>query len=64
MCSSDLRGSRPGASGAGTTLSDQREEVAGVLRAAGWQVAVARAGDPVAAVWAALAGRTVAEALR
>ena len=46
------------------TLADQREEVADVLRAAGWRVAVARAGDPVAAVWAALAGRPAAEALR
>lgn len=59
-----VRGQRTGTSGAGATLTDQREEVAAVLRAAGWQVAVAHAGDPVAQVWAALAGRPVAEAAR
>jgi uncharacterized protein (DUF58 family) len=59
-----VRGHRPGSSGAGTVLADQREEVAGVLRAAGWRVAVARAGDPVAQVWAELSGRPAAEAVR
>ena len=59
-----VRGHRPGTSAASTTLSGQRQEVADALRAAGWRVAVARAGDPVAGVWAALAGRPVAEALR
>jgi uncharacterized protein (DUF58 family) len=59
-----VRGHRPGSSAASAVLSDQRDEVADVLRAAGWQVAVARAGDPVARVWAQLSGRPVAEAVR
>ncbi|WP_040336704.1 DUF58 domain-containing protein [Candidatus Blastococcus massiliensis] len=53
---SAVRGHRSGASAALTALAEQREEAAAQLRAAGWRVAVARAGDPVARVWAALAG--------
>lgn len=59
-----VRGHRRGGSAAGTALADQRDESADRLRAAGWQVAVARAGDPVAVVWAALSGRPVAGAVR
>ncbi len=55
-----VRGHRRGSSAAGTELADQREESAGLLRAAGWRVAVARAGDPVERVWAGLGGRSVA----
>lgn len=59
-----VRGHRAGASAASATLSDAREETAAVLRAAGWRVAVARAGDPVADAWAALATDPVAGVLR
>ncbi|TKJ28654.1 DUF58 domain-containing protein [Blastococcus sp. CCUG 61487] len=54
-----VQGQRAGGSAAMTALADQRAEAAAVLRAAGWQVAVARAGDPLPQVWAALAGRPV-----
>ena len=54
------QGQRSGTSAAGAVLAEQREEAAAVLAAAGWQVAVARAGDPVAQVWTALAGRPAA----
>ena len=53
-----VRRLRPSASAAGTSLDAQREEHAAALRAAGWQVVVARAGDPVARVWAAGTGRS------
>jgi uncharacterized protein (DUF58 family) len=59
-----VRGSRPGVSAAGITLSDAREETAAVLRASGWQVAVARAGDDVGRVWAALSARPATGAVR
>ncbi len=59
-----VRGHRPDTSGASTALSEQREEAAGMLRAAGWRVAVARAGDPVAQAWTTLAGGPVAEPAR
>lgn len=59
-----VRGHRNGVTAAGTTLADQREESAILLRAAGWRVAVARAGDPVDRAWAALSGGPVAEAVR
>jgi uncharacterized protein (DUF58 family) len=58
------RGQRPGTTSAVSALSDQREETAAVLRAAGWRVAVARAGDPVAQAWSALAAHPAAEAVR
>jgi uncharacterized protein (DUF58 family) len=54
-----VRGGRAGGA-ASSTLSGAREEIAAVLRAAGWRVAVARAGDPVERVWAALSARPVA----
>lgn len=54
-----VRGGRAGGA-ASSTLSGAREETAAVLRAAGWRVAVARAGDPVERVWAALSARPVA----
>ena len=38
------------------TLDRQRDEAAELLRAAGWRVAVARADQSVADVWAALGG--------
>ncbi|RBY88521.1 DUF58 domain-containing protein [Blastococcus sp. TF02A-26] len=38
------------------TLARQQEEVADLLRDAGWRVTVARAGQPVEDVWAALTG--------
>ncbi len=38
------------------TLDRQREDAADLLRAAGWRVAVARADQSVAQVWAALGG--------
>jgi uncharacterized protein (DUF58 family) len=38
------------------TLDRQRDDAADLLRAAGWQVAVARADQTIADVWAALAG--------
>jgi uncharacterized protein (DUF58 family) len=38
------------------TLAQQRDDAADLLRAAGWQVAVARADQTVADVWAALGG--------
>lgn len=59
-----VRGHRPDTSGASTALSDQRDEAAAMLRAAGWRVAVVRAGDPVAQAWAALSGRPAAEPAR
>ncbi|MGY1752677.1 DUF58 domain-containing protein [Blastococcus sp. SYSU D01042] len=59
-----VRGTRAGTSAASSTLADAREETAAVLRAAGWRVAVARAGDPVERPWAALAARPAAGALR
>ncbi len=59
-----VRGHRSGASAAGTALTDQREESAALLRAAGWRVVVGRAGEPVEQVWAALTGRPAAEPVR
>ncbi len=59
-----VRGQRPGTSAAATALSYQREESAALLRTAGWRVAVARSGDPVAQVWAALADPPVRAAAR
>lgn len=55
-----VQGQRAGTSAAMAALAEQREEAAALLGAAGWQVAVARAGDPVSQVWAALAGRPAA----
>jgi uncharacterized protein (DUF58 family) len=40
-----------------TTLARQRDDAAALLRAAGWRVAVARADQSVAHVWAVLSGR-------
>jgi uncharacterized protein (DUF58 family) len=48
--------------GARTELDAQREEVATLLRAAGWQVAVARPDTPVEQVWAELGGPATAGA--
>jgi uncharacterized protein (DUF58 family) len=49
-----LRGRRALSSAARGVLATQREEAAGLLRAAGWRVAVARADRAVADVWAEL----------
>jgi hypothetical protein len=52
-------GSRRGASAAAReVLAAQRDEAAGLLRRAGWRVAVATAGRSVADVWAALGAPT------
>ena len=48
------RGRRGGPGAARDALSTQREQAAAVLSAAGWRVTTARAGQDVAAVWAAL----------
>ena len=50
------RGRRALPGAARTELDTQREEVATLLRAAGWQVAVARPDTPVEQVWAELGG--------
>jgi uncharacterized protein (DUF58 family) len=51
------RGATATASG---VLAGQRDDAAALLRAAGWRVVVARADQPVADVWAALAEPTMA----
>jgi hypothetical protein len=48
------RGRRALTAGARSQLDAQREEVLALLRAAGWQVAVARPDAPVEQVWAEL----------
>jgi hypothetical protein len=55
------RGRRSATEAARTALAREQEEAAVLLRDAGWRVAVARAGQPVEDVWAALtsAGRGV-----
>ncbi|HEV7211153.1 MAG TPA: DUF58 domain-containing protein [Blastococcus sp.] len=50
-----VRGRRSAAT-ARTTLADQRDAAAALLRASGWRVAVARADQSVPDVWAALTG--------
>jgi uncharacterized protein (DUF58 family) len=53
---SGLGRGRRGLSGAARTeLEEQRDATASVLRAAGWQVAIARADTPLEHVWAQLA---------
>jgi uncharacterized protein (DUF58 family) len=52
--------SRPVSGTARTELDRQRDEVAALLRAAGWHVAVARADQTVEQVWAELTGRAPA----
>jgi hypothetical protein len=49
-----VRGRRPAGGAARSELTRQQEAAADLLRAGGWQVAVAGAEDPVAAVWAQL----------
>jgi uncharacterized protein (DUF58 family) len=51
-----LRGRRSASAAARAELDRQRDEAVALLRAAGGQVAVARAGSSVADVWTALAG--------
>jgi hypothetical protein len=46
---------RPVGAGARAELTRQQEAAADLLRAGGWQVAVAGAGDTVADVWAQVA---------
>jgi uncharacterized protein (DUF58 family) len=50
------RGRRGYSSGSRETLDRQREDAAGLLRAAGWGVAIARADLTVAQVWTSLGG--------
>jgi uncharacterized protein (DUF58 family) len=55
-----LRGRRAPSATARAELVRQREDAARLLRAAGWQVAVARADSPVEQVWRELAGPVTA----
>jgi uncharacterized protein (DUF58 family) len=55
-----LRGRRAPSAAARAELARQRDEAAALLRASGWQVAVARADTTVADVWTELAGPAAA----
>ena len=58
------RGRRSSTEAARTLLTRQQAEVGTLLRDAGWRVTVARAGQPVEDVWAALSGARQAREVR